>query len=45
MKDKKKIIIGGIVVLMLCIGIGCGYLVSRNGGIEELLESGLSTSG
>ncbi len=38
MKDKKKIIIGGIVVLVLCIGIGCGYLVSRNGGIEELLD-------
>lgn len=41
MKDKKKIIIGGIVVLVLCIGIGCGYLVSKNGGIEELLDGTL----
>ncbi len=43
MGKKKKIIIGAVSALVLCLSFGGGYLLSRNGGIEELLEeTGLS---
>ncbi len=43
MGKKKKIIIGVVSALVLCLSFGGGYLLSGNGRIEELLEeTGLS---
>ena len=43
MEKKKKIIIGVIAAVVLCLGLGGGYLLSKDGGIDELLEeTGLS---
>ena len=38
MEKKKKIMIGVIAALVLCLSFGGGYLLSKNGGVDELLE-------
>lgn len=35
---KKRIIIGGVASAMLCTGFGSGYLIARNGGVDEFIE-------
>lgn len=35
---RKKLIAGGITALSLCVGCGGGYLLSKNGGVDEFLE-------
>jgi hypothetical protein len=43
MNKKRRMIIGVVSALVLCLSFGGGYLLSRNGGIDELLEeTGLS---
>ena len=45
MEKKRKIIIGVIAAVVLCLGLGGGYLLSKDGGIDELMEeTGLSKS-
>lgn len=38
MERKKKLMAGGVTALAVCVGFGGGYSLSKNGGVEELLE-------